>query len=374
MWQTGNRNRVQQLLIPADIRLNGDRPWDIRVNDDRFFSRLLSGGSMAAGESYMAGWWDCPALDQFFDRVLRARIDKQLLSWRWLWAILIARLFNYQKTSRAFLIGRHYDTGNQLFSRMLDRRMIYSCGYWEKASNLDEAQETKLELVCRKLQLQPGMRLLDIGCGWGGTARYAAERYGVEVVGITVSGEQAEVAKTLCRGLPVEIRLQDYRELNEKFDRIVSIGMFEHVGYQNYRPFMQIVRKNLKSDGLFLLHTIGGNCSVSRCDPWIEHYIFPNSMLPSAKQIATAMEGLFVLEDWHCFGQDYDRTLMAWHDNFEKAWPDLRHDYDEPFYRMWRYYLLLCAGAFRARSNQLWQLLLSPQGVRGGYRRPVIGD
>ncbi len=372
--QTDYRDRVQQLLAPADIRLNGDRPWDIRVNDDRFFGRLLSGGSMAAGEMYMAGWWDCTALDQLFDRVLRARIDRQLLSWRWVWTILIARLFNYQKPSRAFLIGRHYDTGNQLFSRMLDRRMIYSCGYWEKASNLDEAQEAKLEITCRKLQLQPGMRLLDIGCGWGGTARYAAERYGVEVVGITVSGEQAELAKTVCKGFPVEIRLQDYRDLSEKFDRIVSIGMFEHVGYQNYHTFMEVVRKNLKPDGLFLLHTIGGNSSVSRCDPWIERYIFPNSMLPSAKQITAAMEGLFVLEDWHCFGQDYDRTLMAWHDNFEKAWPELKHDYDEQFYRMWRYYLLLCAGAFRARSNQLWQLLLSPQGVPGGCRRPVIGE
>jgi cyclopropane-fatty-acyl-phospholipid synthase len=253
---------------------------------------------------------------------------------------------------------------------MLDKRMIYSCGYWDTASTLDEAQEAKLDLVCRKLNLQPGMRVLDIGCGWGGTAKFAAEQYEVEVVGITVSEQQAKFGKELCRGLPLDIRLQDYRNITGTFDRVLSIGMFEHVGYKNYTTFMHKVRRLLKDKGLFLLQTIGGNKSVTKNDPWIERYIFPNSMLPSAKQICSAIEGVFVLEDWHSFGAHYDKTLMHWFRNFHEGWDTLKEYYDEQFYRMWKYYLLSCAGSFRASSNQLWQLVLSPKGVLGGYRTP----
>lgn len=257
---------------------------------------------------------------------------------------------------------------------MLDKRMIYSCGYWESASTLDDAQKAKLDLVCRKLDLRPGMRILDIGCGWGGTAQYAAERYKVDVVGITVSQKQATFGKELCHGLPIDIRLQDYRDVEGSFDRILSIGMFEHVGCKNYRTFMRKVRGLLKDNGLFLLQTIGGNKSVTKTDPWIGRYIFPNSMLPSARQICSAIEGIFVLEDWHSFGGDYDRTLMQWFRNFDEGWDRLRKCYDDRFYRMWKYYLLSCAGSFRARSNQLWQLVLSPKGVFGGYRTPRLQE
>jgi cyclopropane-fatty-acyl-phospholipid synthase len=251
---------------------------------------------------------------------------------------------------------------------MLGERLIYSCGYWKNASILEGAQEAKLDLVCRKLGLRPGMRVLDIGCGWGGTAKFAAERYQVEVVGITVSEQQAKFGKELCRRLPVDIRLQDYRNIEETFDRILSIGMFEHVGYKNYTTFMRIVRNCLKDRGLFLLQTIGGIRSVTRNDPWIERYIFPNSMLPSAKQICSAIEGVFVLEDWHSFGPDYDKTLMEWFRNFHENWDILKEYYNERFYRMWKYYLLSCAGSFRARKNELWQIVLSANGVPGGYR------
>jgi cyclopropane-fatty-acyl-phospholipid synthase len=253
---------------------------------------------------------------------------------------------------------------------MLDHRLIYSCGYWKDATNLDDAQHDKLELTCKKLNIEPGMRVLDIGCGWGGTARFIAERCGAKVVGITVSREQARLAEKTCAGLPVEIRLQDYRQLNEKFDRILSIGMFEHVGYKNYSLFMRVVRDCLHPDGLFLLHTIGGNHSVAKIDPWINKYIFPNAMLPSKTQLSSAMEATFVLEDWHNFGADYDTTLMHWFQNFHATWPQLHHKYDSRFYRMWKYYLLSCAGSFRARRNQLWQILLSPTGIPGGYRAP----
>ena len=371
MLRKGFQKKVKALLQLANVRLNGDRPWDIQVHNNQLYRQMLAGGSLAAGEAYMDGWWDCPALDQLFTRLLRTHIDGKIKARDWWWDALVARVFNRQKPSRAFQIGqRHYDTGNELFRTMLDKRMIYSCGYWSGANTLDEAQEAKLDLVCQKLQLKPGMKVLDIGCGWGGTARFAAERYGVEVVGITVSEQQANLARQNCQGLPVIIRLQDYRGLNEKFDRILSIGMFEHVGYKNYPTYMKKVKELLNPDGLFLLHTIGGNSSVTRSDPWISKYIFPNSMLPSARQITTAVENLFVIEDWHNFGVDYDKTLMAWFHNFEAGWENLKLEYDERFHRMWRYYLLMCAGAFRARKNQLWQIVLSPEGVKGGFIAP----
>ncbi len=369
------RQVVAQLLATADVQIDGARPWDIRVRRPHFFERVLAGGSLALGESYMDGWWDCAALDQFIDRILRARLDKEArLSGKVLWAGVRARLMNLQRRAKAFDIGRqHYDIGNRLFAVMLDKGMNYSCAFWDHAATLDAAQIRKLDLICGKLGLQSGMTVLDIGCGWGGFARYAAETYGVEVTGITVSRRQAEYARTYCRDLPVRIELQDYRSLKETFDRIVSIGMFEHVGGKNYRTFMKVVHRCLKADGLFLLHTIGANTTTRSTDPWMDRYIFPNYLLPSAAQIAAAAEGLFVLEDWHSFGAHYDTTLMAWHRNFTSGWHQIRDAYDERFFRMWTYYLLSCAGSFRARVNQLWQLVFSKTGVRGGYRRLGAG-
>lgn len=363
--------KVQELLELAQVGVNGSNPWDIRVHDPRFYARVLAEGSLGLGESYMDRLWDCDSLDQLFYRILSARLDSQVNPKKDWIPLLKARVLNMQNPVRAYTVGRHhYDIGNDLYERMLDSRMIYSCGYWKEARDLEEAQEAKLDLVCRKLGLEPGMRVLDIGCGWGGTAKFAAKRYGAEVVGVTVSQEQVKYGQELCRGLPVDIRYQDYRALNEKFDRILSLGMFEHVGLKNYRNFMTRVRELLMNDGLFLLHTIGRLESKTDCEPWISKYIFPNSMLPSAKQICEAFEGLFVLEDWHSFGPDYDPTLMAWHDNFTRSWEELRNIYDERFYRMWSYYLLSCAGSFRARSNQLWQLVLSPHGINGRYEAP----
>ncbi len=362
------RKRVESLLAHAGIILNGDKPHDIQVHNQDFFQRVLADGSLGLGESYMDGWWDCERLDEFFCRILKAKLDRKVKQWKNLFPVIQAKLINLQTKSRAFHVGKHhYDIGNELFRQMLDKRMIYSCGYWKNAETLDEAQEAKLELICKKLGIEKGMKVLDIGCGWGGTAQYIAEKYGAEVLGITVSKEQVKCANELCKGLPVKIRYQDYRCVNGKFDRVVSVGMFEHVGYKNYKRFMKLVRRCLTDDGLFLLHTIGGNVSVVTTDPWITKYIFPNGMLPSARQICAAAEDIFVLEDWHSFGADYEKTLMTWYGNFESAWNDLKKYYDERFHRMWRYYLLSCAGAFRARENQLWQIVFSPEGVPGGY-------
>jgi len=361
--------QFQQLLDKADIKINGNRPFDIRVHDERLYARVLREGSLGLGEAYMDGWWNCPQLDEFFTHVLRARLDHDVrgnlgLLTRAAWA----RLTNPQTPSKSFKVGQHhYDIGNDLYQAMLDKRLTYTCGSWKSAVNLDDAQEAKLDLVCRKIGLKRGDRVLDIGCGWGSFLKFAAERYGASGVGITVSKNQVALGRKLCKGLPVEILLQDYREVREKFDHVISLGMFEHVGYQNYRTYMKVAARCLKDNGLFLLHTIGGNQSVRATDDWIGKYIFPNSMLPSLAQISSSIEEIFVMEDWHNFGSYYDKTLMAWHRNFTTNWHLIKNNYDERFFRMWTYYLLSCAGSFRARRNQLWQIVLSKNGVPGGY-------
>ena len=367
------RRRVSELLGRADVRVcerkAGARPWDIHVRDARFYRRVLLQGSLGLGESYMDGWWDCERLDELFVRVLRAGLDRAVTDWHAALLALRTRLFNFQTRSRAFRVGeQHYDLGDDLFEQMLDARMIYSCGYWKEAGDLDAAQEAKLDLIARKLELAPGMRVLDVGCGWGGLAAWFAGKYGVEVVGLTISKRQAQTARQRCAGLPVDIRLQDYREIDERFDRVVSVGMFEHVGYRNYATYMDTVRRCLRPDGRFLLHTIGRNDSTTHTDPWIARYIFPNSMLPSIAQIGAVLENRFVMEDWHNFGPDYERTLHAWHERFENARLPAR--YDRRFRRMWRYYLMVSAAGFRARRLQLWQLLLTPRGLDDRYDAP----
>jgi len=355
---------IQNLLCAGGISTNGDNPWDLQVHNEDFYELVLTGGALALGESYMAGWWDCRALDAFFDKILRARLDNKMKkSARFYWQILAAKVFNLQKKSRAFLVGKkHYDIGNDLYRAMLDSNMVYTCGYWKRADNLDDAQIDKMDLVCRKVGLQPGMKVLELGCGWGSFARYAAQKYGAEVTAVTVSKEQVSLGKELCQGLPVNIRLQDYRKVEGLYDRVISIGIMEHVGYKNYRTYMETVARTLKDDGIAFFHTIGNNFSMSISNPWTTRYIFPNGQLPSISQLAKAMEGLFVMEDWHNFGPDYDKTLMAWHDNFEKNWPEFAGRYGDRFYRMWRYYLLSSAGAFRSRSTQLWQVVMTKPG------------
>lgn len=363
------KTTIESILAGTGITLNGTKLYDPHIHNDGFYRRVLSSGSMGLGESYMDGWWDVERLDELVDRILRARLDKKVRSPQFLANAAWAYFTNLQSKRRAFQVGEeHYDIGNDLYEKMLDKRMTYTCGYWRGVKNLDEAQEAKLDLVCRKLGLKGGERILDIGCGWGSFAMFAAERYGARVTGVTVSKEQVALATKRAGNLPVTFRLEDYREINDgPFDHVVSLGMFEHVGYKNYRTFFQLVDSVLKPHGLCLLHTIGGNKSVRMTDPWIHKYIFPNGMLPSIQQIGGAIEGIFIMEDWHNFGTDYDKTLMAWFENFNKAWPILKDAYDERFYRMWKYYLLMCAGTFRARENQLWQIVLSKKGVGGGY-------
>lgn len=375
-----SQEKVQELFNSADIEFNGNDPWDIKVKNEDFFSRLISGGSLALGESYMEGWWDSESVDELICRTFSGEIESKVKSPAMIPYYLKSRMVNHGRKKSAFEIGeKHYDTGNDLFAAMLDSRMTYTCGYWKNleriSKNLDQAQEQKLDLVCQKLGLKKGDKVLDIGCGWGSFMKYAAEKYGADVTGVTVSKEQVELGQKVCQGLSVDFRLEDYRDHQGSYDHIVSLGMFEHVGDKNFGIFFENVRRLLKDDGLFLLHTIGHNRKVRGIDPWIEKYIFPNTVIPQSSKLVKALEGLFVIEDWHNFGPDYETTLLSWHERFERAWPELSQitdsqgtkKYSEQFYRMWRYYLMACAGAFRARKLQLWQIVLSPNGLKGGY-------
>lgn len=352
---------IGQLLAQAGIAINGNAPWDIRVHDERLFERILRHRNIGLGEAYMEGWWDCRQLDAMVCRMLSTSIEKKVKNnLGYLIRFLPGLLLNLQNRSRARnSVARHYDLGNDLFLSFLDSYHQYSCGFFDETGDLERAQENKLALICRKLALSPGERILDIGCGWGGLARYTAERIGCEVTAVNISKDQLSYAEQACGGLPVTFRDCDYREIRERFDKIVSVGMFEHVGVKNYRTFMKVAHHSLEDNGIFLLHTIGGNRSTRSCDPWVTRYIFPNSVLPSPAQLTKAVEGLFVIEDWHNLGPHYDKTLIAWHQRFQRAWPRLGKKYGATFKRMWEYYLLSCAGAFRARSIQLWQIVMT---------------
>lgn len=354
--------KIAEILALADIKVNGPRQCDLQVHNPGFFRRVLAQGSVGLGESYMDGWWDAIALDEFFTRLRSAQLNKKVRGWYTTWLALKSRLINLQTTSRANEVAhKHYDLGNDLYEAMLDSRMQYTCAYWPEATTLDQAQCNKLDLICRKLKLEPGTSVLELGSGFGGFARYAAEKYGCTVVSYNISHEQVAYAREQSHGLPVRFEERDYREAirEEAFDRVVSIGLCEHIGYKNYRGFFELAHAVLKPHGLFLLHSIGANESSTYTDPWIHKYIFPNGLIPSIEQLGKAMENLLVVEDWHNFGPDYDKTCMAWWENFNQAWPSLCEKYGDRFYRMWKYYLMASAGSFRARALQLWQIVLS---------------
>jgi len=360
---------IGEIFAEADVKINGGRPSDIRVSDDRFYSRVLQDGSLGLGESYMEGWWDAPALDDCMFKILSAKLEEKVKpTWKMRWNYLKASLLNMQNKARSpKVIEVHYEIGDDLYEYMLGDTLAYSCAYWKNSETLDEAQTAKFDLVAKKVGLKPGMRVLDLGCGWGGFARHIAKNYGVEVVAVNLSTVQCDYAKKICQGLPVEVRNQDYRDAEGIYDRIISIGFMEHVGPKNYRGFMELINRCLKDDGLALVHTIGRDVTSITKELWFTTYIFPNTHIPSITQIGQSIEGLFVMEDWHNISADYDTTLVAWFNNFDKNWDKIKANYPDPFYKMWKYYLLSCAGSFRSRTLQLWQVVLSKNGVPGGY-------
>jgi cyclopropane-fatty-acyl-phospholipid synthase len=370
---------INKLAKLAGVNINGSKPYDIKVNNTAFYARSLSEQSIGLGESYMEQWWDCDQIDELFNKMMQGNLeDKLKKDWNLMAQVLMHKIFNQQSKKKSLIVGKeHYDVGNELYKYMLDSSMSYSCGYWKDAKNLEEAQWNKLDLICKKLKLKPGMKLLDIGCGWGGMAIHAAKHYGVSVEGITISKEQLKLGQEKANKLklPIDLKFLDYRGLlktpGKRFDRVVSIGMFEHIGHKNYRAFMKVANHIMKDDGFLLVHTIGSNSSKFNCDPWLNKYIFPHGVLPSSTQIAKSAEKIFRLEDWHSFGQYYDTTLMAWHKNFNMHWPEIQkfnpQKYNMRFKRMWNYYLLMCAGLFRSRECQLWQAVYSKPRNREAY-------
>lgn len=361
-----DQQTLTRIFSDAGVEMNGNDPADIRVHDKRFYRRVMAHGTLGFGESYMEGWWDCGDIEEMCFRAIRHHLEDKLRPHvSTIVEVALAGVLHFHSKSHNLLLeSNHYDLENDFFKSMLDPSMQYSCAYFQETDDLEIAQRLKMALICKKLGLKPGMKLLDIGCGWGGLAKYAAEACGCTVTGITISKNQKAYAEKSCAGLPVDIRLQDYGEIEEPFDRIVSVGMLEHVGYKNYRKYMEVAHRCLKNDGQFLCHTIATNRSGKTCDPWITHYVFPNSMLPSAAQVLRASEGLFVLEDVQNLAPHYVLTLRKWREAFEKSSNKFGSRYGDQFIRMWRFYLLSCAGAFRARSLQVFQFMFSKDGAR----------
>lgn len=383
------RRGLEVVLAPADIKINGMRPWDITVNSDNFYPRVFRDGIIGLGEGYMYGEWDCQDPVELVARFYKGRIDTKiptdpLLLGRVLMDRMVHGVKRYlDRDSQARdLASTQYNLSTDLFKAFLDDRMLYTCGYWQNATTLEEAQDAKLDLTARKLGLDQkgGMRILDIGGGWGGLAIFMAERYAVNVASISISEEQIKEAEKRRLALPEEIacrienRFQDYRDVADgPFDRVVVMGMIEHIGHRNFRSIMEVIHRNLAPDGLFLLHTIGVDINGGEeKGNWLERYIFPGSEIPNAADLAASWRNLFVMEDWHNFGADYERTLVEWFKRFDQNWEKIRPMFEpnaERFYRMWKLYLLGCAGGFRARASQLWQIVLSKGGVPGGYQR-----
>jgi len=367
------KHKLQSLLQPAGIIINGPSPWDLQVHHEQFYSRVIAQGSMGLGEAYMEGLYDIVAPEEFFYRILRSGIGEHTKPADMIITYLRSIFINEQnKLSSRKVAEQHYNLSPELYMSFLDPYNQYTCCYFPDGNEtLDEAAIKKLHLICRKLQLKATDRVLDIGCGWGGFAKFAAEHYGCHVTGISIAEEQIAYARNFTQGLPVTFMNCDYRDIQGCYDKVLVCGMIEHVGYKNYHTLMNIINRCMADNGLFLLQTIGRNDTATSGDKWIRKYIFPNSQLPSIQQLGAAVEGSFIMEDWQNMGIHYYHTLMAWHRNFIKNQPQLRRDrpeYDERFYRMWEYYLLSCAGAFKARSIQLWQIVYSKNGVENGYK------
>jgi cyclopropane-fatty-acyl-phospholipid synthase len=361
-----------RVLSRAGITVNGCHAWDIQVHDEQFFDCLYRSASEGLGDSYVQGFWDSDDLTETLGRFIaiggRSALKGPI-------AHNMQTTESEQKKSLE-VVDSHYESKNGLYSNMLDPYMQYSCALWDDDThNLQEAQIKKMRLIGQKLELQPGDHVLDIGCGWGGLPKFLSETFGCRVTGINLAEHHIDYANQRMAHNKVKVIKQDYRDLTEKYDKIYCIGVSEHFGLNNYKQFMQIVHDQLNPGGIFLLHTIGENVTRPKADTWITKNIFPNGYIPSLSLISQCAEGLFITEDVHNFNTSYEKTLLAWDANFQRNWNLIRKLHPEldtrDFYRMWRYYLNFCAGGFRKRCTQLYQIVFTRIQDRRNYKTPT---
>jgi cyclopropane-fatty-acyl-phospholipid synthase len=385
-----------QLLIDDElgsIRLGGESGpvAKVRIHDLKFWRLMATGGSVGAAESYMAGLWDSPDLVAVIEVLARNRealnrVDEggARLS-GWLLGLWHAFNRNSLRGSRRN-IAAHYDLGNEFFATWLDQRMMYSSGlYLDEADSLEQAQLNKLDRLCRQLDLKPDDHLLEIGTGWGGLAIHAARHYGCRVTTTTISREQYEhaVRKVQAAGLEerVELLMNDYRDLQGRYDKLVSVEMIEAVGHQYLDTYLAKIDSLLKPDGLAMLQAITIEdfryARALKSVDFIKRYIFPGSFIPSVSAITAAMArstrlGLVELAD---LGGSYALTLKAWRERFDAAWDQIAEmGFDDSFRRRWRYYLAYCEGGFRERAISDVHLLLAGPDYRPGSMLGLTGQ
>lgn len=370
---------VEELFSQAGIEVNGSNPWDPQIHNPIAYNMTVGNGLIGAGEAYMRGYWDCEQLEEFFRRAVQVDLAKRM-PWNLSTATLVtkARLMNLQLPKRAWEVGRmHYDLPREVWECTLDFAMTGSCAYYRfPDETLDQAQQNKLNLTLKKVGLQKGHSLLDIGVGWAAFSGLSAITYGAKPIGITVSEGQREYIRSRYGDI-VDVRVHPWQQtvLEQPVDRIISVEMFEHVGSDNYRKFFQLCRDSITDDGLMLLHTIVGHNPSKHIDPWMDKYIYPGGCIPTLGQITTAVHGLFHVEDVHDIGGHYPATLLAWMANFRRNWdvvkalgPKRLGMDPEVFCRMWYYHYMASAGGFLSRVISVHQIVLSTNGVPGGYQ------
>lgn len=351
----------------------GDLSAGVHIHDDATLRAICLKPELRLGEAYVDGrvTFDNDDIDSALRIVLRNWDDGAFPVWVTGFERLRHRLGNWLHRNTPLTarsnVAHHYDISNDLYRLFLDEDMQYSCAYFaEPGMTLEEAQVAKKAHIARKLRIEPGMRVLDIGCGWGGMAITLAEEYGARVTGVTLSENQLALARCRAqeRGLAdrIDFRLLDYRLLDEPFDRIVSVGMLEHVGIPHYEEYFAKVSELLAPDGVALIHTIGRTCPPMAQSEWIVKYIFPGGYVPAMSQLAPAIEnsGLWQL-DTEVLRLHYAFTLKAWLDRFDENIAEVRKMYDEKFIRMWRYYLIACQLAFEEQPQAVFQFQLGHQ-------------
>ncbi len=354
---------VERALRRADVRIDGDRPHDIRVLDPRFYGDVLRRGSLGFGECYVRRWWDADDVEELAFRLIRSGVYSLSSAVPGLPRDLRDMFANQQTRRLATRVAdEHYSMGNDVFFAFLGGVRNYSCGIFDGDADLDAAQTRKLAKISSLLDLRPGERLLDVGGGWGELSRHAAAAHGCEVTHVNLSDEQIRHASALCTDLSVRVEKRDWRDVEGRFDKIAVIAMLTHVGPKNYRRFMQRMHDRLEPGGLMLIETVGTRHAAVRCEAWLDKYIFPGGVVPTRRQILGAADGLFDETRFESSGEHYVQTLRCWQENFERNWTDLSSRYDEERRRIFNYFFQSIGGAFRAGYVDHWHILLRRTG------------